>query len=373
MRWAGLVLFPASVISGVRLLGGSGRNRSPRTVGLGRGTREQQMYHQPGAPGTAATTDHQAELLAPGQPGGRGKHGPRSGGQTAATPAPARGNDRAARARTHAQPEPVLAGTSTVVRLEGALALAHGGSPRYFRPVVDRLVLGPDGSVKMSPPAVAVAMSAAPLPRREESARGDRFSRTPRSVPCAKIKRGDIPARAAGDCTRLRGRTRPSVTGGIHRRQAAGSPPCEAFMTLLRCPSCDARPRCGSRGSVLATWTAGTGGAPGGRPKSPAVPSCTVVDNSVDTCPGRPAEPVHHHPALAKPPWPRCGSHGAGNVPARGGERCGVRPSIRAWSGLGRSGARAVVGHALAATTRLDAGDPADRPAGRHGAIGGSQ
>ena len=50
----------------------------------------------------------------------------RSGGQLAATPATTSGHDRAAGPSTHAQPEPVCPRPAAVVRLEGALALAHG-------------------------------------------------------------------------------------------------------------------------------------------------------------------------------------------------------------------------------------------------------
>ena len=140
------------------------------------------MHDQPRSSRAAAATDHQAELLALGQPGGRWKHGLRSGGQAVATPATTRGHDGATRAGTHAQPEPVLAGASTVVRLEGALALAHGGSPRYFRPVRSQACARPDGSVKMSPPAEAVIVSSSPPKRRGESARGATGPVHPRPV-----------------------------------------------------------------------------------------------------------------------------------------------------------------------------------------------
>lgn len=113
--------------------------------------RAQDVDHQAGASCPTTTADHQAEILVPGQPGCRGKHGrTRSGRKLRAAPATARGHDGPAGASAHAQPEPVLPGTAAVVRLESALALAHGRISRLLQaPMVafgPRFGLGVPGS-----------------------------------------------------------------------------------------------------------------------------------------------------------------------------------------------------------------------------------
>jgi len=84
------------------------------------------MHDEPGSAGSATPADDQAEVLATGQPGGRGEHGASGSGREAgAALAPAGGQNRAARASPHPQPEPMGLGATTVVGLEGALTLAH--------------------------------------------------------------------------------------------------------------------------------------------------------------------------------------------------------------------------------------------------------
>jgi hypothetical protein len=55
-------------------LGSAGRGSRP---GLDLGAVHQRVHHQSGAPGSASPTDHQAEVLAAGEPGGRREHGTR--------------------------------------------------------------------------------------------------------------------------------------------------------------------------------------------------------------------------------------------------------------------------------------------------------
>lgn len=72
----------------------------------------------------------------------------RSGGQLLTTPAATSGHDRAAGPGAHAQPEPVGLGPLTIVRLIGALALAHGRFSRLLQ-----AQNGHSGSVRYPPPA----------------------------------------------------------------------------------------------------------------------------------------------------------------------------------------------------------------------------
>jgi hypothetical protein len=88
------------------------------------------MHHNGPTRCSTAPPHRRRELIAAGQSTSSGQQWDRpanaSGRQLGATLAPTGRNDRAAGAGTHAQPEPVGPRTATVVRLERALALAHG-------------------------------------------------------------------------------------------------------------------------------------------------------------------------------------------------------------------------------------------------------
>lgn len=89
------------------------------------------MDNQKGATRSASSAYCGREFLAPPQPVVRRQHDvmtcTRSGGQAGATLAAAGRQDGAAGTGTHTQAETVGLGTTTVVRLEGALA--HSGAP----------------------------------------------------------------------------------------------------------------------------------------------------------------------------------------------------------------------------------------------------
>ena len=94
-----------------------------RLVGIDR------MQHKAATPRSGAAAHDCAELVtAPHTSTGREHVVPPgvSGGEPLAAPAATSGHDGAAGASPHAQPEPVGTRAAAVVRLEGALALAHG-------------------------------------------------------------------------------------------------------------------------------------------------------------------------------------------------------------------------------------------------------
>ncbi len=107
----------------------------------------EQMHDQTAASRADTAPHHGAELVTVSETSVRGKHAaPRrtrrrsrtrtSGGEPVAALTPTGGQNGPPCPRTHPQPEPVGPRASTVVRLEGALALAHGcRSPGLRRPV----------------------------------------------------------------------------------------------------------------------------------------------------------------------------------------------------------------------------------------------
>jgi hypothetical protein len=85
-----------------------------------------QMHNKTGTASASATPDDGGELVPVRQPGCSRQHrGRRSGGEPLAALAAAGGDDGATGPRPHPQPEPVRLRAAAVVRLEGALALAH--------------------------------------------------------------------------------------------------------------------------------------------------------------------------------------------------------------------------------------------------------
>jgi hypothetical protein len=84
------------------------------------------MHNKTGTATASATPDDRGELVPVRQPGLSRQHrARRSGGEPLAALAAPRGNDGATGAGAHPQPEAVRARPTAVVRLEGALALAH--------------------------------------------------------------------------------------------------------------------------------------------------------------------------------------------------------------------------------------------------------
>ena len=163
---------------------------------------------------------------------------PRSGGQARAALAPARGEDRAAGASPHPQPEAVRLGAPAVVRLERALA--HSGAPggeTAMSPATRRRERSSGGAQRLGP-------ARRHLTRARLTARDTRCRRTRASTvraPGGGVKRADrrwAPASAApatpgrprrltapiGEAQRRRvGRARVRRTSRPGRRPASAS------------------------------------------------------------------------------------------------------------------------------------------------------
>jgi len=243
------------------------------------------MHDEPGSAGSATPTDDQAEVLATGQPGGRGEHGASGSGREAgAALAPAGGQDRAARASPHPQPEPMGLGATTVVGLEGALTLAH-----FW---VSRCSL--QAGLVVSPAALTRSPHYTAAPDENRGRRVMFRHSLARARKDARYQRETIREYAAA--RRFSNRLRCALARHTIRRQTGHGRGVTGRFGLWRPPRLvSVLPRGFDLGTGprLPHVAPNVRAEPGPRrwptqceaPMCPGVPSCTVVDNLWTTCP----------------------------------------------------------------------------------------
>lgn len=285
------------------------------------------VQHETWPARSTSTTYDPGEILAAPEPRCRWKHGPpRSGGQTLTAPAAPGGHDGAAGPGVHPLPETMRPGPFAVVRLVGALALAHGRLSRLLQAnhAPYKAQDGRCGSVKCPRAGKRKRLWSFIRGRRTHSGRT-------RTIPCGRTRLGagsdfatdttiERPHYSGrpneGTYSNAEPRSRGAGQRGDRRRDqdSAGD-----FRTRSRPP-----PR--------------AGGAPRTPPTVTGLRLCRTfgraVDNSVDTsfppCRTQVIRPGTGRAELTNPPPGHPESHGN---EGRGAQRCRTTKPISAGSG----------------------------------------